>query len=530
MASRDLQGMDHLTRATEGRLRGWKDIGRWFGVDERTVKRWESYRGLPIHRLPGQPRAPVFAYEDELRAWLDSDRAGGDGGEAASEAGVEAGKLSRAGPVSAVRRRPVLLWLLLLVLAAAGGWFAWQAGAERRAAEARGEEVRQLALSQISEVSDQLERQPGTVRLRAALASRAAALLAGVADRPDATAELKQEAAEAYRRLATVQNASDRPSLRNRPAARASLDSALKLLEGDETPAGRALKARILAKMARHAAASGQVAKAPAMLAEADRLVPGPDRALAEELALARAEVASWQGAYAETRKQAARVSQQPAADPDSAMRQLRALDLSAESHFYGGDLTAALNLYLAAEQASLAAVRRWPGEPRFRWALQRQQWNVGGTLVDLGRPQQAVERLRTSHAGWLKMAKADPEDGSVASWVRITRISLGSALAVAGQFDEAIRALSQSVAERRVWLAEKPTDPERQRALVVGLNGLGDALALAGRTGEACALYAESSGRVSVMDKAGSLTALDRGSIVRQLQHNSGRWCAAKG
>jgi hypothetical protein len=41
-------------------------------VDERTVKRWEQGRGLPVRRVPGQARAPVFAFEDELAVWLAS--------------------------------------------------------------------------------------------------------------------------------------------------------------------------------------------------------------------------------------------------------------------------------------------------------------------------------------------------------------------------------------------------------------------------------------------------------------------------
>ena len=55
------------------RLSGWKEIGAFFGKNERTVKRWES-RGLPIHRLPGDTKAAVFAYTEELEAWLTSSR------------------------------------------------------------------------------------------------------------------------------------------------------------------------------------------------------------------------------------------------------------------------------------------------------------------------------------------------------------------------------------------------------------------------------------------------------------------------
>jgi tetratricopeptide (TPR) repeat protein len=52
------------------RLDTWKEIGAFFGRDERTVKRWEITRGLPVHRVPGGGRANVYANTEELLEWL----------------------------------------------------------------------------------------------------------------------------------------------------------------------------------------------------------------------------------------------------------------------------------------------------------------------------------------------------------------------------------------------------------------------------------------------------------------------------
>lgn len=52
------------------RLDSWKEIAAFFGRDERTVKRWEKERALPVHRVPGGARSGVFAYADELSQWL----------------------------------------------------------------------------------------------------------------------------------------------------------------------------------------------------------------------------------------------------------------------------------------------------------------------------------------------------------------------------------------------------------------------------------------------------------------------------
>ncbi len=55
---------------TKKRLDSWKEIAAFFGRDERTVKRWEKERALPVYRVPGSARGGVFAYAEELAEWL----------------------------------------------------------------------------------------------------------------------------------------------------------------------------------------------------------------------------------------------------------------------------------------------------------------------------------------------------------------------------------------------------------------------------------------------------------------------------
>jgi len=52
------------------RIDSWKEIATYLGRNERTVVRWEKERGLPVHRIPGGQRRGVFAYRQELDAWL----------------------------------------------------------------------------------------------------------------------------------------------------------------------------------------------------------------------------------------------------------------------------------------------------------------------------------------------------------------------------------------------------------------------------------------------------------------------------
>jgi Tfp pilus assembly protein PilF len=63
------------------RLDSWKEIAAFLGRAERTVKRWESERGMPVHRVPGSERGAVFAYDAELLEWLKGSPTGEEGDE-----------------------------------------------------------------------------------------------------------------------------------------------------------------------------------------------------------------------------------------------------------------------------------------------------------------------------------------------------------------------------------------------------------------------------------------------------------------
>ena len=53
------------------RLESWKEISDYLRRSIRTCRRWETELGLPIHRLDGTPSARVFAYPQELDAWME---------------------------------------------------------------------------------------------------------------------------------------------------------------------------------------------------------------------------------------------------------------------------------------------------------------------------------------------------------------------------------------------------------------------------------------------------------------------------
>ena len=96
----------------DGALSGWKAIAAFFGRDERTVKRWEITRGLPIRRVPGQ-RAPVWADVDELRRWRSGEPAEAES--VAKSAGVP--PLRRGWLIAAACALVLVVGLGLLILA-----------------------------------------------------------------------------------------------------------------------------------------------------------------------------------------------------------------------------------------------------------------------------------------------------------------------------------------------------------------------------------------------------------------------------
>ncbi len=92
-------------------LQSWKEIGAYLQVTARSVQRWEKTSGLPVHRQGNGHNARIFAYAEELDAWL---AAGGLDG-----AGIE--------PEPGKRGH----WLVVaggVVLVALAGWAAYRAG------------------------------------------------------------------------------------------------------------------------------------------------------------------------------------------------------------------------------------------------------------------------------------------------------------------------------------------------------------------------------------------------------------------
>jgi Tfp pilus assembly protein PilF len=290
----------------EERLDGWKRIGAFLGRDERTAKRWESSRGLPVHRLPGD-RSPVYALPSELRAWLERQ----DGGSTAAPAAQP--------PLAPVRPGRARLWLaggLIIAVLSLGLWFGLR---PRPSAEAKSADPQAQALFARGELALEL-RTPTSLRealtdfdqaidhdrtFAAAYAGLADAwlLIREYADVPDAEAYPKAEAAAQVAIKLQPDNANAHAALAfarywwrgDLVGARTEFDRALDLQPGNARV--HHWYANVLAQVGLLEAAKRQIARAqdldPGSLSiEVDRVhilqIEDPERAAPELRRLAR--------------------------------------------------------------------------------------------------------------------------------------------------------------------------------------------------------------------------------------------------
>jgi hypothetical protein len=82
-----------MKTALGSRLDSWKAIADYLDRNVRTVTRWAHERGMPVHHVPGGKRGAVFAFAQEIDAWLVNHGNGtADGKSPSSEEGWAASR------------------------------------------------------------------------------------------------------------------------------------------------------------------------------------------------------------------------------------------------------------------------------------------------------------------------------------------------------------------------------------------------------------------------------------------------------
>ena len=110
---------DNSAPGENSRLDSWKEIAAYLRRSVRTVVRWEQEEGLHVRRQSHRKRGTVYAFPDELDAWVKSRSP--EAAPEASEQPVEPGgqPVTAELPRSAWRHRIALVAALLVILAGA---------------------------------------------------------------------------------------------------------------------------------------------------------------------------------------------------------------------------------------------------------------------------------------------------------------------------------------------------------------------------------------------------------------------------
>jgi non-specific serine/threonine protein kinase/serine/threonine-protein kinase len=416
---------------------------------------------MALRKEPQRRYASVEAFVDDIRRYLESRpvRARKDSwgyrsrrfaarhriGVAASAAAII---LLAAGSAALIRE-----WRLARRQAAV-------ADAERRRAERRFDDVRQLSNSLIFEIHDAIENLPGATPARKLLLDRAVAYLDRLSSDSSGDVALQRELAWGYQRLAVVQGSPTESNLGDPDAAESSNRKATALFEAvaRANPAdvidqlNVAMGHRLLA-FAGIARGTGRGDLDQAM-AITDRLlrIDGSNLKVKSERSVEYQNLALMQDASGDRaaaldsfeKNLALKREMLAAAYPDMPRRMAMATALVGDELTRVGRIADALQVQQTAQQwYDQATAVQDLGSLRER-AVARLM--LADTQLMLGQRAASAETVERARATLTAMATSDPENVMLRVDVAGTEYRVGRALALDGRYAEAIDALNRAV------------------------------------------------------------------------------------
>ena len=408
----------------------------------------------------------------------------------------------------------------------------WRAEAARVEAEARFTDARGAARYMITTLLPRLESVPGTLPLRAETAAAAQRYLDRLAGSAEGSQAVQIEAAEGLLLLARHQAGAGRPNLGQPDRADANLRRADRLLAAMTQPTAQALRARVLLERVRIAVfMQGDLKAALALAGEATRLADAfpADRALARSRAAVMADLAGWEGHFAEEARLAdvALTLIPPGVRWEDSLDRVRLLSSKAEALYYQDRADAALPVYRAALAEVDALQRAHPGHPFLPGAKSVAAWNLGTTLTDLKQPREALAVLAVAEAAAREGLRQDPADREARRRLRVVRNARAQALGLAGETAAALALLAEVRGEDETLLRAEPS-PLHSRDVVFDHTLVGETLDAAGRKAEACAADRETMRRYDDLARRGLLTAFDVKANISLLKARLARNCPA--
>ena len=438
--------------------------------------------------------------------------------------------------------------MLLLAGTASVATFASIAAERQRAkAEARFDEVRQLARYQLFDLYERLRAAPGTVAIRADLAAKSAAYLDRLRALPNPPPGLARETAAGYRRLARVQGAAGTASLGRPVAALRSLAIAEQLLR------------QIVADNPRDAGALEELGWTQVDRWTFESNAADANRALSDQaahsfsaaLAIEPARVGAQLGLLAVERQRAfslvsddqpgkavpianAALAALERLPPDSKYAEDRALlrigllMRLADAHYYTEDVAGALVLYRRVEALIEQHLRNQGDAPDWLSRLGEAEWNISAATAETNGDLVAAQAAAAKGIAAYRRILAFGPDDQAEKGVFILYGQEALNYDQAGRHADAVAMSQQSVAIRETRYRRAPGDPTRRRDLAISLVLHAELLTKAGRRAQACSTARSVMKLWQRMDADKQLGARDRRVQLPRAQKTLATTCGA--
>jgi eukaryotic-like serine/threonine-protein kinase len=354
-----------------------------------------------------------------------------------------------------LRRQPLVITTAMIILVALLGGLTvvWQQGQiateERRLAEQRFNQVRELASALIFEIHDAIEPLPSSTSAREIIVSRAIDYLEALAQDADDDGDLLVELASAYDRVGNLQGNPYRPNLGDARGALESYRRALTLRE-------QALRLPVTS--------TDQAQKLRADLAATHDL---------------KGDMLGWMGRLDEARAQfelAHDIRRQLLAESPNDLNLIRSVAVSefklGEHARSSGDLEQARSQFERAASSFRRLHRFDPDSARELETLSIVLQALGD-LEGRNNPAQALAHYRESHELTERRLELTPELFSARRGHMISLSRIGSALDWLERHQQAISVHEQVASLTRQLLAEDPENRQLQRDMAVADNKL---------------------------------------------------------
>ena len=467
------------------------------------------------------------ALGDDLRAWLETRPIGAR----SRERGYVLRKFveRRRWAVSAAAAALVAILAALAVTT----FLYVEADRARQLAEQRFADVRGLSRYLLFDVYERLERAPRTLAMRRDVAREAQSYLEELSRAPNAPLDVRIETVEGLLRVAELQGGAQRSNLGDFDQARASLERAETLV------AALPVRADVTALRVRVAIARASIAmdvdqdlpRAGALLRQARSLLQTLNTAgeLGMALAVEEATLANWEGRYTEAialAQHALTLNLEPPTRASMFMV-LRARDAAAEAYYYLEQLPQAEAEYRAVVQDAAAYAAADPEDMNaLRYAV-RARWALGTTLLQAGRPREALAELNIAAQPIAGLLAFEPADEAARRLDRIVLTARAQALAMSGALEEGVRLMRAQVLSRQALHRASPQVADYARAYAISLAMLADLNADNGRGAEACPLYAQSRALFEDLAARGVLSEQDRANSLRMVLERQSQACS---